>query len=423
MRISEWITVGTASLRREFEAQTRTLWASLMSSLQASCKEDALAVDAFVVNARMMLDNKTVPKTAKDLAEVSARQQALQNKMPEIETIVQNLKQKAHMLRTWGGDSTAEETMQEWHKIREMMLSHQQVFEHQADVVKSSLSGDWENLNTSVEAWTSRWVQSKSRLEDAHGASYAEMADRCRSIFEAYTQWEKYTTERDELLKECEKFDLILPIAEVWKEAEQLMKEYLAVWNILKEYIDDFESIIQQDWIIFQKKLHVLDDLVVKWSSKLEPFTAVTLFIQQELEKYTDLTMLLKYLRGTDFTEQHWREVYSLLDMDYRRPDLVKVQDFINVATNIKKQIKALQKICATASSEAAIRNALNELELWFAGARLHVIYYTDKTQRPVPVVKDFKDILNKVSIVGYTVLSIVILLTFVTNINPSKSS
>ncbi|KAL4703392.1 hypothetical protein ACJJTC_011181 [Scirpophaga incertulas] len=226
-------------------------------------------------------------------------------------------------------------------------------------------------------------------------------------IFEAYTQWEKYTTERDELLKECEKFDLILPIAEVWKEAEQLMKEYLAVWNILKEYIDDFESIIQQDWIIFQKKLHVLDDLVVKWSSKLEPFTAVTLFIQQELEKYTDLTMLLKYLRGTDFTEQHWREVYSLLDMDYRRPDLVKVQDFINVATNIKKQIKALQKICATASSEAAIRNALNELELWFAGARLHVIYYTDKTQRPVPVVKDFKDILNKVEEQQWVVASL----------------
>lgn len=80
----EWISVGTASLRREFEAQARNLWSCLMASLQASCRADALALDTFVANASTALHHNVMPKNAKDLAEISAMQQALRNNMPEV---------------------------------------------------------------------------------------------------------------------------------------------------------------------------------------------------------------------------------------------------------------------------------------------------------------------------------------------------
>lgn len=80
----DWITVGTVTLRREFEAQTRTLWACLMSSLQSSCLKDAAEIDAFVANAHIALENKVLPKNSKELAEVSSKQQSLQAKMPEV---------------------------------------------------------------------------------------------------------------------------------------------------------------------------------------------------------------------------------------------------------------------------------------------------------------------------------------------------
>lgn len=41
------------------------------------------------------------------------------------------LKKKGHMLRTWGGDASVDGTIKEWQKIREIMLSQQQMFEHQ----------------------------------------------------------------------------------------------------------------------------------------------------------------------------------------------------------------------------------------------------------------------------------------------------
>lgn len=56
-----------------------------------------------------------------------------------------------------------------------------------------------------------------------------------------------------------------------------------------------------------------------------------------------DLTTLLKYLRGSDFTERHWREIFNLLDMEYKKPDTLLVKDFLNVALHIQKQIKPLQ--------------------------------------------------------------------------------
>ncbi|KAL0839484.1 hypothetical protein ABMA28_016191 [Loxostege sticticalis] len=403
----EWISVGTASLRREFEAQARNLWSCLMASLQASCRADALALDTFVANASTALHHNVMPKNAKDLAEISAMQQALRNNMPEMEKTVEALKRKSHMLRTWGGDASADGSIKEWLKVRELMLSQQQMFEHQAEIVKSSMSGEWENLNTSVEAWMSRWNQNKARYEETRGASYAEMADRCRSVFEAHATWDKFVTDRDDLIKECEKFNMKLEPTEMWTEAEKLMTEYVNVWSVLKDYNEEFAAISEQEWIVFQKKLHLLDEFVSKWSGKLEPFTVVTLFIQQELERYADLTTLLKYLRGSDFTERHWREVYSLLEMEYKKPDTLQVKDFLAIAVNIKKQIKALQKICSTASSEAAIRSALNELELWFAGARLSIIYYNDKSKRPTPIVKDFKDILSKIEEQQWVVSSV----------------
>ncbi|KAG6453779.1 hypothetical protein O3G_MSEX008333 [Manduca sexta] len=394
----EWISIGTATLRREFEAQTRSLWSCLMSSLQTSCRNDAATLEAFIGNAMVMLENKLLPKNAKELSEISAKQHALQEKLPEMEKLVEDLKKKGHLLRTWGGDTSVDRTIKEWQKIRELMRSQQQLFEHQAEIVKSSLSADWDNLNSTAEAWLERWAHTKSRHEDARGAHYRDVLDRCRDVFRAVAHWEGFVADKDGLLKEFAKFNMQVEIPAIWKQGENLMKECIDLWTVFKEYNEEFEAMSQQLWVVFQKKLHSLEEFTSKWKSRLEPYTSVTLLIQQELDKYSDLTPLLKYLRGTDFSERNWLEVFSLLEMEYKKPDTLQLNDLLIVAPNIKKHIKALQKICTMASNESAIRNALNELEIWFAGARFAIVYYNDKSKRPTPIVKDFKDILTKIS-------------------------
>ena len=52
---------------------------------------------------------------------------------------------------------------------------------------------------------------------------------------------------------------------------------------------------------------------------------------------------MLKYLRGSYFTEKHWREIFSLIEIEYVNAEAIQVQHFLKAATNIKKQMKALQ--------------------------------------------------------------------------------
>lgn len=74
------------------------------------------------------------------------------------------------------------------------------IFFKQAEIVKSSLSGEWDNLSGGIESWLARWSQNRLRLEDTHGVTYADMMDRCGLVFEANTQWNKFVNDRDELL-------------------------------------------------------------------------------------------------------------------------------------------------------------------------------------------------------------------------------
>lgn len=64
---------------------------------------------------------------------------------------------------------------------------------------------------------------------------------------------------------------------------------------------------------------------------------------KSNLNDTQDITPLLKYLRGNDFTDRHWREVFNLLEMEYKKSDTLKVKDFLIAAANIKKHIKKLQ--------------------------------------------------------------------------------
>lgn len=65
-------------------------------------------------------------------------------------------------------------------------------------------------------------------------------------------------------------------------------RNYLSniIFNNCTFHSIEFEELAGQEWLIFQKKLHLLDDFVSKWNGLLEPYTTVTLFIKQDLENY-----------------------------------------------------------------------------------------------------------------------------------------
>lgn len=49
----------------------------------------------------------------------------------QMEKMVEDLKRKSHLARTWGGDTTLDGVTREWSKLKETMTAHQTMFEHQ----------------------------------------------------------------------------------------------------------------------------------------------------------------------------------------------------------------------------------------------------------------------------------------------------
>jgi dynein heavy chain 2 len=51
----------------------------------------------------------------------------------------------------------------------------------------------------------------------------------------------------------------------------------------------------------------------------------------------------LKYVKGEDFTDKHWIDVFNLLQMPLKSLDDLKFKDFLNVSDKLSSSVKELQ--------------------------------------------------------------------------------
>jgi dynein heavy chain 2 len=51
----------------------------------------------------------------------------------------------------------------------------------------------------------------------------------------------------------------------------------------------------------------------------------------------------LKYVKGEDFTDKHWIDVYNILEMPLKSLDDLKFKDFLNVSDKLSSSVKELQ--------------------------------------------------------------------------------
>lgn len=106
---------------------------------------------------------------------------------------------------------------------------------------------------------------------------------------------------------------------------------------------------------------------------------------------------VLKFVRGDDFTEKHWIEVFSLLNITPKPMDILTVKEFLNASEMLVENAQKLQTLCKRAASEIVVRQALAELDQWDVQSRFVLNTHTDSLGRNVLLIKEFKEILNKI--------------------------
>ena len=106
---------------------------------------------------------------------------------------------------------------------------------------------------------------------------------------------------------------------------------------------------------------------------------------------------VLKYVRGEIFSDQHWTEMYQILGMPKKTVDKLVFDDFLQVKDRLPAKEDELKELNNRAVGEVVIRQALSELDVWEVEAKFTFTDHVASTGENVPLIKDWKDVLNKV--------------------------
>ena len=117
----------------------------------------------------------------------------------------------------------------------------------------------------------------------------------------------------------------------------------------------------------------------------------------QEIEKYKLVIPALKYVRGDIFSDKHWTELYGILSMPSKRIDHLVFGDFLKARDMIVSKEKDLIELNSRASGEVVIREALSELDVWEVETKFTFTEHQSSQGDKVPLIKEWKEILNKV--------------------------
>ena len=91
----------------------------------------------------------------------------------------------------------------------------------------------------------------------------------------------------------------------------------------------------------FRSKSYKFEEFLSSWNEKISNSpnkSPITVRLLQEIEQYKNILPVLKYVRGEIFSDQHWNEMFGLLNMPRKGISELKFKDFLDVKHKINDE-------------------------------------------------------------------------------------
>ncbi|CAL4157019.1 unnamed protein product, partial [Meganyctiphanes norvegica] len=287
-----------------------------------------------------------------------------------------------------------------WDNYKTLMDNHEQIVTKQIEAIKGNLESQTNNFNQEVEKFHLRWLQLRPREDQLDGdSSVIEAA--VAMLHDKRQEWDLLMEKRDSLKKDYDHFEMGEPYFPQLEEMDEDLKKHEQVWGLFDEFNKSMEEYSNEEWIVFRSKTYKFEEHLNMWSEKLRSSgetTAVTVRLIQEIEKYMSILPLLKYVRGEVFAEKHWIEMYSLIGIPSNTTvDKLTFSHFLKAREDILRNSETLKELNGRANGEVVIRQALGELDVWEVDARFSLKEHTASKGTTIKLIKEWKDIINKV--------------------------
>ncbi|KAJ8913453.1 hypothetical protein NQ315_013832 [Exocentrus adspersus] len=318
------------------------------------------------------------------------------------ETFNEMLK-KSQILASWSREhvDSVNRIKGAWERFQSLLDNHQHIIAKQMETIKTTLNIEKENIVKEIERFSAKWEQVKPRPHSGEivDNTMNNLYNQLLEIKDKRNEWLTILEKKEKLMSDYEKFNIDSPdIAQIDDIEADITKEEQS-WIVFEQFYKELEDITNEFWIVSRRKLYILEDFLKLWHKKLNEIemTPLVTRILHEVHQYQTITPSLKYVKGEDFTEKHWLETFNLLNMESKSVDQLVLKDFLKISDKIESCTKELQMISKRAASEIIVRQALAELDQWDVQARFILNPQKDSKGKEILLVKDFKEILNKI--------------------------
>lgn len=393
------IQVSVNPVRTEIEMLNRKLWDTLVNMLQRSILNDITDIEKFAVEAMDTLRKQ--PQSVDEIGEANKKHKEYEELSPTMMKKFENADQKNKILAAWSRESVDQVARVAgiWDNFTSLMGNFELVISKQVEAIQSNLMTQVGNVNGEIDKFKMRWDQLKPK-EDSMDKNPDKIYEAIAFVKEKRLEWNELITNKDKLIGDCNHFGIEEPEFSHFEEINSDLLKYEVMWGMFEEFNSGMEEMTKEEWIVFRSKVFKFEDYLNSWKTKLnsqEKANTVTVKLLQEIEKTGQILPVLKYVRGDIFSDKHWTEMYGLLNMQPKKIDHLVFGDFLKVKDNLISREKELQELNNRAAGEVVIREALNELDVWEVEAKFSFIPHQSSMGDTIPLIKDWKDILNKV--------------------------
>ena len=388
-----------APVRTEIEMLNRRFWDALVISLQRSIIDDITSIEVFAVEAMDTLRKQ--PQSVEEIGVANQKHVEYEKLAPEMMEKFEAADRKNRILAAWTREQVEQVTRVTaiWDNFSSMMENHELIISKQVDAIKATLMTQVKNINGEIGKFKIRWDQLKPK-DDTMQSDQSKIVQGIAFIKEKRSEWDEITESKTKIINDCAHFGIAEPEFQNYDVVSEDLGKHEAMWKMFEDFNKEIDEMSKEEWILFRSKIYRFEDHLEVWSKKLknqEKATTVTVKLIQEIEKLKQVLPVMKYVRGDIFSDHHWTEMYGILGMSSKKIDQLTFGDFIKVKDKIILREKELQELNNRASGEVVIREALSELDVWEVEAKFSFAEHQATNGDKIPLIKDWKDVLNKV--------------------------
>ncbi|KAK3862338.1 hypothetical protein Pcinc_031789 [Petrolisthes cinctipes] len=392
-------SISFQPLRVELEIMNRRYWDILVQALHNAIITDINTIEKFTEEAVEVLRRQ--PQTVEEIANASNKHAEYAKRTEEMVELYNEAERKNKTLASWTKERVEQlsrVTMQ-WDNYKTLMENHEQIVAKQIESIMGNLESQTNNFNSEVEKFGMRWYQLRPKEDQLE--SDTDVQTSIAFIAEKRLEWDQLMETRDRLNKEYAHFNMGEPFFPEVESIEGDIQNHEKVWGLFDEFNNSMQQFADEEWIVFRSKTYKFEEFLNNWGDKLRSSgetTPVTVRVIHDVEKYRVMLPVLKYVRGEVFSEKHWIEMYSLLGIPTTTTvDKLTFGHFLKVRDELVQHSDTLKEMNAKAAGEIVIRQALGELDVWEVDARFILVPHIDSTNNQISLIKEWKDIINKV--------------------------